>query len=149
MRSTVVIIRSPAVNRSVEIGLVAEAAGEGGKPLLQALNGRGAAKLRPLLVGVGEIDERHIHDVGLDVGGANLLEGASKALVIAHERTIKIENVHSTAHSPTNITKAVPWRLSRRFARWRIVLTCTGLQAPPRAVGMPRAANALATPCRV
>ena len=27
-----------------------------------------------------------------------------------------------------------------------IALTCTGVHAPPRAVGIPRAANALATP---
>jgi len=31
-------------------------------------------------------------------------------------------------------------------ARWMIALTCTGVHAPPRAVGIPRAAKARATP---
>ncbi len=62
IRSTVVIIRSPAVKRSLEVRLI----GEGRAGPLQELHGTGTAQLSPFLVRVEEIDPGDIHEEGLD-----------------------------------------------------------------------------------
>jgi hypothetical protein len=51
---------------AIEIWLLAKRPGEGGQTLPHELHGPWAAQLRPLLVCVEEIDQRDIHDEGLD-----------------------------------------------------------------------------------